>query len=789
MLTPTPNPKNPNPITAGRWARLNFLLLVLVLVVSLGFPVTTLSQKLSDFYFRLRGSQPASSHVAMVLIDDTTLARYGRWPWKRQLLGQLVRAIAAEKPRAIGVDVLLSEPEDEPNDAALAEAIASAPNVVLATKISSSPGGSLWVDPLPRFAQSAKGVGHVQAGIDIDGLCRGIPMFEPSADGLRPAFSLTLAKLGGASFEDLVPPLPKGGIERIASVPRLTIDYRRQFEPGGGAPPFVVVSAADVLDGQGRGALRDKTVLVGFGSIEVSDRLMTPVSDQLPMPGVEINANAVDTLLTGRALRHIGLGAQLLLVVCAGSAFLWLVVRYPRAGGLFMLAGALVAGYFASFYLFVHFHRLLSYGPVLVAGVLAAPIAQLEHLLIVDREVTSRLQHLRYAIRPRYGELRTSQDQTSPDKAAAPAGEPLSGRLHWKLAALGELQAELSSLYAFNQTMIETMREGLAVYGSDGTLRFSNTTWKNFCSRQGADLATLTEVSRMTGGWKELASLPQESSAWTENEVPLGEELWLFRAVRLPWTSFAEAGALLFMAEDITARRQRDQARSEALSFVTHELRTPLIAIQGFSELMMRYPNSPAGGEAPGTIFRESNRLVAMINTYLEVLRLDSGARLLRRARASLSGMAGHVEKVVRPLAAAADMQVKVSIECADDSVVCDETLISGALLNLVSNAIKYGARGTEVLLRVTARENEVEFEVRNFGPAIPPAELERLFDRFYRPAASESVPGWGIGLSFVRRICRQHGGSVRVSSDEIAGTAFAFTLPRVAVEVTEVAP
>src|SRR5258708_3895247 len=80
MLPPNPNPKNPNPITAGRWLRLNFLLLVLVLVVSLGFPVTTLSQKLSDFYFRLRGSQPPSSHVAMVLIDDTTLARYGRWP-------------------------------------------------------------------------------------------------------------------------------------------------------------------------------------------------------------------------------------------------------------------------------------------------------------------------------------------------------------------------------------------------------------------------------------------------------------------------------------------------------------------------------------------------------------------------------------------------------------------------------------------------------------------------------------------------------------------------------------
>ena len=157
----------------------------------------------------------------------------------------------------------------------------------------------------------------------------------------------------------------------------------------------------------------------------------------------------------------------------------------------------------------------------------------------------------------------------------------------------------------------------------------------------------LSAVTQLASGWQELAELSAQPASWAENEVSLGEELWLFHAVRLPWTSFAEAGALLLIAEDITARRQRDQARSEALSFVTHELRTPLISIQGFSELLMRYPNSPATREAPSTIFRETNRLVAMINTYLEVLRLDAGARPLRLARTSISTMVEHVQKVV----------------------------------------------------------------------------------------------------------------------------------------------
>jgi len=105
------------------------------------------------------------------------------------------------------------------------------------------------------------------------------------------------------------------------------------------------------------------------------------------------------------------------------------------------------------------------------------------------------------------------------------------------------------------------------------------------------------------------------------------------------------------------------------------------------------------------------------------------------------------------------------------------------------SNAIKYGIDGSEVLLRVTSQDHKVTFEVRNSGPAIPAAELEHIFERFYRPTRSESIPGWGLGLSFVRRICQQHGGRVHVSSNEISGTSFAFTLPRGASNVLEVAP
>jgi signal transduction histidine kinase/CHASE2 domain-containing sensor protein len=772
--------RNLDAMPIGRWLRLNLLLLVLVLVLSMTSPVATLNLKLSDLFFRMRPPQPPSRTVALVLIDDATLGRIGRWPWPRHELAQLIHAVSAQRPKAIGVDILLPEAEDPANDAELAAAIASAHNVILATKISGSPQMKLWSDPLPLFAKAAKGVGHVQAIVDDDGLCRSIPAEEPSLDGPRPAFALKLAETIKPELSALETPRTSGaGVER-ADLRQLIVDYRRQVEPGQ-EPPFATVSAGDLLAGKSFSQLSGKVVLIGFGAVEMSDRMFTPVTGQLPMPGVEVNANAVQMLLDGTTLSRPALIWQFLLLMLTGALALWLVVRYPGTYGLLLLGGLLIAGYFGAYLIFAHFHRIIFYGPALLAGIFAAPIAQLENLLLVNREITARLQQLQQTVRPDL--MRNGQAKN----AAASRG---SGRLHWKLAALSELQAELSSLYTFHQTLLESMREGLAVYGEDGKLRFGNLTWKKFCDKQSASPDDLSGLAQLNSAWPELAAVAQAGGSWVETELPLGEELWHLYAVPLPWTSFAQDGAVMLIAEDITAQRQRDQARSEALSFVTHELRTPLIAIQGFSELLMRYPNSPASSEAPGTIFRETNRLVAMINTYLEVLRLDAGARPLRMTRASVRSMAEHVEKVVRPLAAAAHIKVAVKIDCpdGDEHVTCDEALISGALLNLVSNAIKYGVKDSEVMMRVTAREGEVEFCVHNTGPAIPASDLKQIFERFYRPARSESIPGWGLGLSFVRRICQQHGGRVEVSSEENSGTSFVFMLPRGVREVSEVA-
>src|SRR5271165_2087633 len=104
-----------------RWLALSTLVFALAAVLSLTYPVEELSRRLGDLYFRLRGSQPTSQHVALLLIDDASLSRYGRWPWSRTLLARMVRAASAHGPRALGLDIILSEPQEEAADRDLAE--------------------------------------------------------------------------------------------------------------------------------------------------------------------------------------------------------------------------------------------------------------------------------------------------------------------------------------------------------------------------------------------------------------------------------------------------------------------------------------------------------------------------------------------------------------------------------------------------------------------------------------------------------------------------------------------
>ncbi len=776
-----------------RWLLLNAILLSVAALLSLTYPVEELSRRAGDMFFRLRSNQGSSSQVALVLIDDASLQRYGRWPWKRSLLARVARAASDAQPKAIGFDILLSEPEDANDDAQVASALRDAGNAVLVAKISDSPQGRLWVEPLPLFAKNAAAVGHAQAVLGPDGICRSVPVRELSVEGPRWAFALEVARIAsGAHLEDdgrnlrlgdrTIPVVQTASRAVIAGAeseaPRfLLIDYRGDLDSNETPPPFSAVSVIDLLEGRAGSRLRGKAVLIGFGSTEIGDRIPTPVSGKLPMPGVEIHANVVDAILSGRSLRRLNGWSNLALLLALSLSSTWVVSRWPVWKGFAALAALLAAGLAAGYLAFARMHVLVGLGPFLCVGVLAGPLAQLQNLLLVDRSLTQRLRQLQNVLKA----AEPAQKASLPAALRAEV-RPAGADLHWKVDLLGQLQAELGSLYEFDQTLLEAMQEGLAVFSPDGRLIFQNAQWQRFCEKHGWAAFGLEELAAMINqpAWKDLQRSAQVPGVWLDTELHLGEGLWQLRAVKLKGSAMKSAADLvLVVATDQTARLERDRARAEALAFVTHELRTPLVSIQGFAEYLLRYSREGAGGEAAATIFQESGRLVAIINTYLDVLRLDAGARPMHNEIFQIGETVRQVSRVIEPIAQASEIKISAEIAADLPALQGDRRLIEGALLNLVSNAVKYSPRGSEVKLTAAAEQYGVVLEVWNPGPAIPPEELGRLFDPFYRRTEQEETHrGWGIGLAFVKRIAEQHGGSVEASSEAGCGTFFRIHLP-----------
>jgi signal transduction histidine kinase len=788
-----------------RWLVLNVLLLVTVGLFGLSYPVDEFSRRAGDMYFRLRGNQGTSAHVAMILIDDASLEQYGRWPWKRSLLAQVVRAASAEHPNALGLDILLSEAEDETDDRQLARALKDAGNAVLVAKISNSPQGPLWVEPLPLFAENAAAVGHAQAVLGPDSICRSVPVRELSIEGPRWAFALEVARVAlrtkleydGSEFRIGDRKIPTVGTSshilaagvETESLRFLPIDYRGQTAPAETSPPFNTVSVIDLLEGKAGARLQGRTVLIGFGSTEIGDRIPTPVSDKLPMPGVEIHANLIDAILAGRNLSTLNGWLNFLALCVFSFSSTWVVLRWSVWRGLAALVALLAAGLLGSYLLFARSHVLVELGPFLCIALLAGPLAQLQNLVFVDRGLTQGLRQLQIA-------LKTTEPIRKDSLPAALRAEirPAAGDLHWKVNLLRPLQFELSSLYTLDETLLDAIQEGLAVFAIDGRLIFRNPQWQRFCETQKWEAtAPLDNFTAAVGepGWRYLRNSLAASGVWLDSEVYLGEGLWRLRAVRLQGMSPSNASDLIMIVvTDQTARLERDRARAEALGFVTHELRTPLVSIQGFAEYLLRYSKERASSEAAATIFQESGRLVAMINTYLDVLRLEAGARPLRNETFHVGETVKQVARVIQPIAQASDIIVRTEIAADLPVLQGDPHLIEGALLNLVSNAIKYSPRGSEVKLRAEVEDDGVFLEVWNPGPAIPAEELVHLFEPFYRrKEQEETTRGWGLGLAFVRRIAEQHGGKAEARSEAGPGTTFRIHLPATRLILSEVHP
>ncbi|MEQ1859532.1 MAG: ATP-binding protein [Chthoniobacteraceae bacterium] len=237
---------------------------------------------------------------------------------------------------------------------------------------------------------------------------------------------------------------------------------------------------------------------------------------------------------------------------------------------------------------------------------------------------------------------------------------------------------------------------------------------------------------------------------------------------------------VLVICRDVTRLRQLEDVRREFVANVSHELRTPLAIFQGYLENLIDHPDLPRPElvDVLAILNRHSTRLNALVEDLLVLARLESSADTLTIEPVEPRRL---VEEVVADWKLrAAGKQVR--IECSGEAPECeaDPMRIGQVLTILVDNAFKYTDAGGCVRVSVAPCADGVEFRVFDTGAGIPPQDLPRIFERFYRAdkARSREHGGTGLGLSIAKHIVQQHGGTIRVESTYGKGTTVVLTLP-----------
>ncbi|HET9823642.1 MAG TPA: CHASE2 domain-containing protein [Burkholderiaceae bacterium] len=713
----------------------------------------------------------APDGVVIVAIDEPSVAALGRWPWRRAVHSTLLQRLAQARPRAVMLDLVLSEPDPDPaQDVLLAQSLRAAAPVVVPLTWYALPGEPARVlEPVPALRGAAR-LAQAEAELDADGILRHAFLQAGIGATRWPHAALALLEAGGqrASAATVAESAPPG----ITPPQAWARDERVAIRFQGPAGHLERVSYIDVLTGAvAPETLRGKYVLVGMTAAGLGDSYATPMSGpQGEMPGIEVVGQLLVALRGGDQIRSppawaLALGSSLV-VLALLVAFWRLRQRWALALSLALFAGALGGSV-----VLVGAGWWVSPVGVAAAALLAYPLWSWRRLEATAAALTREIARL------------------DEDAALAPShAEQLSEE--GRLSAFSAAALRLRRARRFLAASLDGLPEAVLLADATGRVTLGN--------RRAAALFEVGEASELAGlslarllgefttasaiDWSQrLAEIAAHGGALSLPARLAGHGDFLIDVASAP---DADGPRLIAACADIGPLKAAERAREETLAFITHDLRSPLSSIALMADFERRGLSPRPSAETIAEIERLARRGLELSEGFVRLAQAES--KVIERTAADLAEL---VSEVVRDLAPQAQArQVSLATEGGRPGAhvaQVDRELVARAMMNLVGNALKYGNAGGVVTIGLHAAEGGHLFSVQDQGPGLDPQRLSRLFRAYVRSGAAAGESGVGLGLQFVQRVAERHGGYVRAHSVPGQGARFELFLPAAAATPT----
>jgi len=732
-------------------------LLASCMVVALGY-WDSLSRFDNLVYDQLSGlDRPTPSPDLMIVeIDEDSLATFGKWPWPRQRHAELFEHLAVGKPKAIGFDILLSEPGEPETDETLAQAMAGLTNLFLPLHFvfPGSNGAAYDVrQPIAPFTDAATGVGHVNLVFDSDGVVRRANL----CFGDKPS---------GTDWPHLMEKIyeaVEGGSS--PAYDRLDNCDQKLLMPFAERGVYQSISYAALANGQVPPAfLQDKIILIGATAIGMGDHYPVPLGDGGTLAGVEIMANLYGAIVRDDFILPISFALQLGLSLLPVWILLLGFWRWrPRT--TIIVSFALILTILLASAVLMQFSLWFAPGTALLGVLIVYPVWGWRRLQATSDFMDSELKH--------FG--RSSVDIPIMRTELGPV-DIITGQAEQLTHAISHVR----DLRRFISDALKNLPDPMFITNLRGKVTFVNRLAQSGMADGAQDLALDDMLDRFVSAddRQEVKDyLDQKSRPTKQDYVEFtSSDGQIFAMRRAPVAS--DEGLLrgyIHYLADITEVANAAQQREEVLQLLSHDMRAPQAAILALLD-------GREADETNGRIEGHARRTLALADNFVGLALIESsefsGEDIL------LAELVEEANDSLWPLGHARSIRCEVDDQSDGAFVHVEPSSLYRSFVNLIDNAIKYSPDGGVVTIniRVTELDGEpfVSVAIADQGDGISEAILGQLFERFASDdrMANSSIKGAGLGLNFVAKVIARHGGHVRGENRRDGGACFTVLLP-----------